>query len=267
MADPATIPNGTLVEERCSGCGAPDGYINMDWAAARTGTNPETAAIAEHIEYVRELKFGQLHRCRVCGEWWYLNDARSTIERVRPERRAIVRAWDGCRTAPSPEVFAALDRIGATEADQYGNGRGELKVPCRIAWAGESTDDPCVFVITKRPPIDDWFARCKLFRPDARVLPSKFALPAEVRLQTLRAEEIRMLYAPTVVVADSGQRLIINWSANVLHHSDVVGSRVRLATDADAKYDPSLPIVSEPFDETTYVFCDWFDGCRALLLA
>lgn len=200
------------------------------------------------------LKHGALRRCSRCGQGWYVDDEGDFATRVPREREGLLTHWSERRLDISGHVDV-LAAIGSIEADRFGNGRGYLHVPCAIEWTDGSASDPCLLLVTTRPPIMETQLNVRLFENVARVRPTEFALPLDVRCATRRADEQRMGYAPTWVEDGAGHTFILNWSADVFEHDGIRGKDIRLSSRRwTAKELP--PILSEPRERVTYVYAD-----------
>ncbi len=210
--------------------------------------------ILAHLGHPAQLKHGVLRRCSECGQGWYVDEEGIFAIRVPRDREALLAQWSE-RRLDIDGHSDALASIGSIEADRYGNSRGYHHIPCEIEWADGSTSDPCILLVTTRPPIMETQLHVRLFENVARVRPTDFALPLEVRCATRRADEQRMGYAPTWVEDGAGHTFILNWSADVFAHEGIRGKDIRLTSRRwTARELP--PILGEPRDRVTYVYAD-----------
>jgi len=165
---------------------------------------------------------------------------------------------------PSPDAIACFANLGPTGADKYGNGRGQVTVPCSIETKKGVRHDRALVLITKIPPIADWQSSTILGNAVATIEPSEFALPLAVRLAALNADEVRMCFAPTRVESSGGRRFILNGSPSFFSYGPIKGCDMSLAA-TDWRESADIPIVSEDTGAITYVYYDWFSGCESLI--
>jgi hypothetical protein len=240
-------------------------YLSFNWEFARDGKDrDDLAALAGNLQRCRALKFGSLYQCSECKLYWFLDDDGFEMHRVTPERNELLFAWSDCELAPSDSDISCFSEIGATGPDLYGNGRGEIKIPCSIKTSSGDSHERALVLITKMPPITDWRKSTALGNVVTVIANSDFALPLNVRLATLNACEIRMGYAPTRVQAYRGRYFILNWSASFFSYKPFRGSNISLCP-VSFKETSDIPVVSEDVGRITYVYYDWFMGCESLI--
>lgn len=251
----------------CPACDAL-GIIGIRWPNPqdrRSDAGRNAAEIASQLQFTRKLKHGELHECRQCGRWWYHNEDMLQMDRVSSSRRELLEEWDVGRFVPTDAAVETMRAIGATGCDAYGNGRGEWRVPCAVTWTDGTVSDPCVIVISKRPPLYEWRARVALLENVSAIAPSLYALPREVRVATYNASEVRMGFSPTLAEQDDGSLMVLNGPEDVLACGRLIGSDVRLAAPG-TKYQLDMPIVLGNPEQTTFVYCDWFPSCKELAI-
>ena len=271
MVMPMTGPPHLYLADVKGSCPACDamGLISFRWPPEEAKDPSSSWAnardIASQLEFVRALKFGDLYRCGVCDRWWYLDPDSPMMERVPTPRRELLDAWDAKRLSPSGSDLGVMREIGATCSDLYGNERGDWNVPCKIRWADGDISDPCVLIVSKRPPINDWQRRLALFEDIASLEPSKYALPREVRLASYNAPEISMGFTPTHVKSSGGAIFILNGYNDVFWYDGVKGCDISLEPSR-FEYSPSIPIVHTPIEAISFVYCHWFPECVDLAI-
>ena len=239
-------------------------YISFNWDYACEGKDCDMAALAGKLQHCRTLKFGSLHQCTECGLYWFLDDDGFCMHRVTPEKNESLFAWADCVLVPTDDMISRFNDIGATGPDQYGNGKGEIKIPCAIETESGDSYDRALILITKMPPIADWQKSTVLANVVAAIRRSDFALPLDVRLATLNADEIRMGFAPTRVQANDDRYFILNWSPNFFSYGPLKGSDISVCP-VSFQETSDIPIVTEDVDRVTYVYYDWFSGCESLI--
>ena len=239
-------------------------YISIGWKYALDGTYPEPAAIARNLEHRQSLKFGNLYQCRNCDLYWFLDDDDLNMHRVTPDKTESLFTWAGCELRPTAAQIKRFQEIGATGPDQYGNGRGEITIPGAIETVNGQLHDPALILITKMPPIADWQHQTLLGTDVDTISKSDFALPLDVRLATLSADELLMGYAPTRVQAIDGRNFILNWSPNFFASGQLKGCDISLSSVAFQE-GSETPLIDADPQQVTYVYYDWFPGCESLI--
>ncbi|GLQ50904.1 hypothetical protein ACFFJT_06350 [Dyella flava] len=147
------------------------------------------------------------------------------MNHVPPERVDLIRQWNERKIALTEEHLSAINAIGATPPDVYGNGRQYRETPCAITTIHGSSFDLAIVSIQEHASFEEW-RHCYLASDIKEVRPSPFALSHEIRVATSRADEIRMGFAPTVVELPSGEIVALNWRQNFLVKADCDASQV-----------------------------------------
>lgn len=250
------------------GCPSCDGagYVSFNWGAAKQGTGGPLGRHAEpSLKYVRHLrrecalKFGSLYYCPTCGAKWYLDRSEQNMSCVPGDQLPVLMEWSRRKLVVPDEVVAVAREIGATPPDLYGNGAWYVRVPCEVVTkAGESIPMAMLsFQDTPQSPMSDDGIR---FADEiARIAPSEFAVPKEVRLATSQAPEIRMMFAPTHVKAPDGRSFILNWTVDLFSEAGVKGSELILV---DGRIPAEPPVIGQR--PVTCFIADWFPGVEAL---
>jgi hypothetical protein len=240
-------------------------YVSFNWKYATEGKDKKMAMFASHFQLARPLKFGYLYECPSSHRRWFLDDDGANMYFVPAEKAELVERWDKEPLRLSTHQIQILSDIGGTEADKYGNGKGEIKIPCAIQDALGKLHDPTLIVITKMPPIQEWRRQIMLGGPDVSIQPSDFALPLSVRLATLNADELRMGFAPTLVRSSDDQRFLLNWSTQVFSYRHLKGQDISLPEESfDWHQSQEFPIIDENLERVTFLYYDWFKGCQKL---
>ncbi len=247
---------------KCGVCDEPP-HIAFNWQYARENRDPKLHALFDQLKQVKNLKFGQLYICHNCGLNWVLDDERYVMTRVPNDRRDILNEWNENQLSIEPEHLQILDAIGGT-APRYCMGHdGVIAIPCAISLHSGERIDPAVVWITKRPPIDDFISRIRLFRDISTVEASRFALPVDVRCATVLAQEVSMGFSPTRVVTTNGTPYVLHWATSLFHQDGITGSEIHLSTKPFRK-DESISIAEADSTYATYFFADWFEEARNL---
>ena len=166
----------------------------------------------------------------------------------------LLRAWSAASLVIAPAHPWALASIGAIGSGRYGNAAGYFHIPCAVEWESGERSDPSIVLVTNRPPTWPGGA-LRLFARIAKIGPSCFAQPFDVRCATRAAEEQRMRFAPTAVEDQNGRILLLNWATDVVDFDGAVGENIRL-TKRPWIFSELPPIVSEPDDRTVKIYAD-----------
>jgi len=175
------------------------------------------------------------------------------------------------------EVFMPiLKEIVATPPDAYGNGSDYISIPCQITLKDGWVFETALLQLQYLPP---FYASEHIILIDevAKIEPSKYALPLDIRVATALAFEVRMSYAPTVI-ENGGYSFILNWTNNFFKHPelDAKNTRVLLPEEEEnktktgknknKKEDNNLKQGILDCDyEVVYVIGDWNEELKNLL--
>ncbi len=247
---------------KCKVCDDPP-HLAFNWQYAQENKGHELHALFDQLKQVKSLKFGHLYACRLCGLYWVLDDGRYAMTRVPHDRRDILHEWNENQLTIDQEQLTVLDAIGGTGPKYWMGHDRVIAIPCAIRTRSGERIDPAVVWITKRPPIDDIPSRVRLYRNIGAVEASRFALPMDVRRATVLANEIRMGFSPTRVVAANGTPFVLHWSTSLLNQNGITGSEIRLSAKR-FKMDEPVTIAETDFTHATYFFADWFAGAENL---
>jgi len=247
----------------CPICNSYPYEIGFNVEYAKSGKDIRKQSYIEHIVPLRSLKFGYLHRCPINKQYWYCDDDGLFMYRVEPDKEEFLFSWNEMALVLSENQRVALAEIGGTLENIYGSGKDEVRIPCATISDSGETIDPCMVLVTKHPPIDRVENRIELDLKGRVFVPSEYALPKNVRLATLRAEEIRMGYAPTRVQSKAGDPYILNWRPSFFRFGSIKGIDINLAEDKFDLYG-SVPIVDEDFLWITTLYVDWYEDFREL---
>lgn len=225
-----------------AGCPSCDGtnFINFNWEFAVTGNVPELAKYPKYLVPSEKLKNGSLWKCQVCENWWYLNETQNQMNAVPKERQGLLVRWNSLPLEPLIDMVKTLSEIGATPPDIYGNGQGEIRVPCRVITKSNETYDCAWICFAQGPPLDLWPSKTFLLDEVLRIEPSPFALPKEIRVATADAEEVRMCFSPTMIEAPDRKLICLNGTNDFFVDSRYKPDEMKLAQpgfhERDAEY-------------------------------
>lgn len=216
-------------DPQCSECGAGQ-TISFNWRYAEATSRPEMRRDLSVFVNPRPLRYGTLYTCRSCGQAWYLCGDPPFMHFVAKERLPLVEEWDRTPIKLSPRQLYALEGIGRTPPDLYGNGIQFHETPCSVVTREGECINLAVISRQRHAPIEEW-RQCRLASEIVEIHPSPHALSLAVRLETTQAEEFRMGFAPTVVVLPSGEELALNWAQHFLVWDQCDASKVVLSSN------------------------------------
>lgn len=241
-------------------------YISFNWKYANEGKDKDLAGFSNHLQHIRSLKFGHLYQCPISQNYWFLDDDGSLMYSVASDKVELLWQWDSKPLVLTEPQIKVLSEIGATESDKYGNGKGEIKIPCMVRRTQDEVYDPTLVVITKMPPIQPWKRGILLGSPAFSMAQSDFALPLNVRIATLNADEVSMGYAPTLVKSRDNQYFVLNWSKHIFAYGQLRGKDISLAERSFSfRRMDDLPVINENTEQVVFVYYDWYDDCQKLV--
>lgn len=247
---------------KCGVCDNPPS-ISFSWQYAREHRDHHLNTLFNQLKYVKPLKFGTLYSCRLCGLNWVLDDGGVAARRVPAERLNILNEWNENKLAIEDKHIHVLDAIGGTAQKHWIGNDLIISIPCAISTTSGERIDPAIIWITKRPPIDDFTTRIRLYRNIEASQPSRFALPLAVRHATINAPEVSMGFSPTRVEANNGTPFILHWSTSLFNQDGITGSDIRLSRKS-FRADEDITIAKADMDHATYFIADWFEGAEKL---
>ncbi len=238
---------------------------HFNWKYAKEGKDRGFSKLASQLECVRPLKYGHLYRHKKREQFWYLDDDEIHMSRIQKGDLDNLLEWDSRELTLSSEQVNILSSIGATEADNDGNGRGVFKIPCAVTNRSGQVLDPCLIKISKQPPYIQSEKSVLLGNKVNEIAPTSYALQSNVRVATYKAEELRMGFAPTFVKTIEGQLFILNWTMDIFFYDGIQGKDIELSRE-DHSLDAVAPIIGLSDVSFVNIYIDWYEGCESLLI-
>jgi hypothetical protein len=241
-------------EPKCIHCRAGE-TISFNWLLARTANRPEVPR--DLSVFVRETKLrqGMLLRCNICSRPWYLDEQEAFAHTIAEGRLPLVLEWTERPLQLNDVEIAALRSIGRASARLYGGGLSCHKTPCAVMTALGERIDRAIISQQQHPPIEEW-RRYRLASEITEIYPSPCALPFEVRKATANAQEVRMGFAPTIIVFPNGRKFTLNGTANFFEMPGCDATQIAVTGES---YWPDRPPVYQQPADVTYFVADW-DG-------
>lgn len=238
--------------------------ISFNVQYAREGIDATLQRLLSDLRRVRELKFGVLFWCSICGLEWVLDTRFSMMERVPQHRKELLQEWDSKTLLPSETQKNTLMEIGGNCQGTLEKHEHLVSVPCAITKESGDVLDPAVVIISQHAPLLEGLERVILFEHIHSVHPSPYSLSVDLRNATFAATEIRMGFAPTRAESIGGAQFVLDWGQQLFDRDGVKGSEIRFAKSEFNFPDPRHHIRNEP-DNITYVQADWFDGAEQFI--
>jgi len=255
------LPSDTR-ELKCRACDDPP-YTEVNWQYASQDKGDKLHDLFNQLKPARKLKFGHLYTCQLCGSNWVLSDEGRVMSRVPNDRMVMLDEWDAAKLSIDPEHLLVLDGIGGTAPRYWMGNKGVISVPCAISTRSGERIDPAIVWITRRPPIDAFTSRVRLYRDIGAIEPSRFALPLDVRCATVSAGEVSMGFSPTRVVAANGTPFVLHWATSLFNQAGITGSEIHLSKKRFSR-DEQLTIAEADMTFAAYFLADWFENAENL---
>jgi len=248
----------------CEACGSGSTFC-FSWPYALETQGKELGVDPDTYRLNRQLRFGKLFTCSICGHWWYLNHNEEMMNSVPDERHELLERWDEKPILLAENILAVLESIGATPAHKYEGKPEYLNVPCLVRTRGGEVFEQALVSFQRHPPIEAYMDPVRLATEIDSIGTSPFALSRKVRYQTAQSDEIMMGAAPTLVEAPDGALFVLNWTVNFFRHGSHKASKLRVSTrPLDMKDIP--PIVNEDPGQTVYFVADWHEELERLYI-
>lgn len=222
----------------CSACAA-GSLLSFDWDYAQTTERPEEIEDLAVFEPTKQLRYGTLYHCRVCGQSWYLYGTPARMNFVLQEKLAFIEQWQKHPQRLNRSLLKALKKIGPTPPDIYSNGSEYEMTPCMVVTKKGEKIELALVCKQKHAPYEEW-REVRFASEIAEIHPSPYALPRAIREATAEAEEIRMSFAPTLIKLPDESYVVLNWTENFFVWPNCPAGEVRLGPipfDWDVPYE------------------------------
>lgn len=260
MSESSFVALGTSrlgVAPRCQACGA-GASVSFNWHYSNQRRSPEDVSrIGLFVDW-QVLRRGKLGACSVCGDMWHLDDSAEWMTHVPSERLSLVLEWDAETISLPPTILAAVQRIGPTPPDLYGNGRERRVTPCQVMTQSGEKVDRAMICVQRDAPVQGHL-RFRLGSDIAELNESPFALPRIVREASGRAHEIRMGFYPTLIEMPDGRRFVMNGMTSFMAEDGYVASDARVVDGSYFSEHPT-PSFVKPATDVTYFIVDGDPG-------
>jgi hypothetical protein len=239
------------VEPRCHACGA-GARVSFNWRCANELSSQENLSLISSFAYWKELRRGVLYRCKVCDEVWHLDGNAEELTHVQPERLSLVLDWNREPIPLLPSISDALERIGPTPPDLYGNGKERRVTPCKVISRSGESFEMAMVCFQQDAPVQDHM-HFRLGSEIAKITESPFALPLSVREASSRAEEMRMGFSPTLIEMLDGKRFVLNGMTSFMAMHGYSASDARVVNSSYFSEHPAPSFVEPPTQVTFFI--------------
>ena len=207
------------------GCPSCDGmgYKSFNWEMAQERTGDEIDKYPKYLEKEQFLKFGDLYRCPICDEKWFLDPKEQFMIVVPKDRLALLWDWHSRQLYLNKELLSKAKSIGTNPSRIYEANSEHVAIPCKVTTRKSEDIDFSMIVFQTGHPIDTQAKNIRFVDEIADIEQSKYALPSAVRIACSRAEEVSMTFAPTYVQTSDGQPFVLNWMPSFFWYNGIEG--------------------------------------------
>jgi len=125
-------------------------YIAIRWKSAlQLPDDSDVNAIARNQVFVKKMKFGRLHRCKNCGQYWFLDDEGVILWRVNADMTDLLFQWDNTSLLPNKAPIKSLQKIGSSQITRDES----INIPCGIITKTGEFIEPASVEFSKFPPL------------------------------------------------------------------------------------------------------------------
>lgn len=207
---------------------------------------------------LKNLKIGRLVKCKSCKKIWFVDNSKSQVDTVSQNCLQTIEDWNNKKLEIQTEHLKVLLEIGCTPPDHYGNLNEFISIPCKCVLNNGQIIENAIVSIQRKPPVGLMYYNQDNFYFIDQVKTienSEFALPLDVRIETGKACEISMGYAPTVVVAPNNQIYFINWTTNFFYEDGIKGKDIKIPSEQQRQLRNGIN-TKNPIKETR-IIVDW----------
>lgn len=205
-----------------------------------------------------KLKTGQLLQCEICKAIWFIDNSKEQADTVVQDRLRVVKEWNSKKLSIRPNHLQVLLEIGCTPSDHYGNLKEFISIPCKCTLTSGEIIENAVVSIQGKPPVgliyhghNDFYFIDQVIE----IQPSDLSLPLKVRIETAKADEIRMGWAPTVVFLPNNKMYITNGTTNFFLEDGVKGKDISISADHQGQFQAASH--TENLIKEIRIIADW----------
>lgn len=214
--------------------------LSFNWQHAKQqAADSEYGILLSQLRPVRQLRAGELYQCQHCQAWWYLDQDQTFAQHLEQHQLAFIDDWQHSDSLQLPaDMRHQLEQIGSVPACDYGKQLPQV-FPCQVTTIDGQVWPFAEIVVQRKAPVNG-YRNFRLASDIAAISPSPYALPQMVRQACAHAMEIRMGFAPTLLILSNGQQIIINGGCNFLNINDVDSQQTRVGhlPNSMAKFPP-----------------------------
>lgn len=205
-----------------------------------------------NLQFERNLKFGELWKCRNCSTLYFVSSPgdRLYIARITPKHQHLTDYWEQNSLALPPDCVEVAEQIGGF-LDVWS---ATVIVPCILELQDGQRFDKAILRVSKQPPYR-WYPPESVFWANQvkNLFPSPFSLSLEIRRASYEKKEESMGFAPADVETLNGNSFTLHCQSDFFDQDGVKGSELKLATR------PRKRKIVQPTETQAYVWVDWED--------
>lgn len=249
----------------CPNCKGLENTFMFNWKLASEGKNVECSKFLKSLKRVEKLKYGWMYKCFNCHQKWFLDENKQNMTKIPEAKEDIFLKWKTKKYEVDSQLFKSLKEIMATPPDLYGNGKGYIRIPCKVITKNGEEVDFSYVQFQKRPPVEPYYDNIRFIDEIKTVVKSDYVLNADIRLASVNAMEIRMGFAPTLIRSLDEKYFIVNWCSDFFEYGLYKGKDMILA-ECDFSMEQLPPIVNINSKKITYFIGDYYDLVSQLVL-
>jgi hypothetical protein len=231
---------------------------------AKQGKDKEIKKIHTSLTLHEELTYGKIYKRQNNGDFWYINPKETIARYITKEQLELFHRWDKEILLPTEEQFHQLKSIGGLPSHEYSLYPDQIEFPARVITNDNQSHDLCIIHFSKYPPFQTYFKKVLLLSDITQIVASDFSLSHELRLASMKAEEIRMSFYPFMVKTKTGHFLTYNGITQFASTGNIKGEEIVSHVDFDNRRFDKLTDID--LDSITYIIGKWDDRIEDLFL-
>jgi len=233
-------------------------------SAANDPQFKEIKLIKDSFIFKEEKSFGKIYQRNDNKDYWYIDVERTIARFITEEQLNLFVKWEEEDLLPSESQFEILSSIGGLPSGKYSIEPKSLRFPAQITIANGQDIDLCIICFTKSPPFQRHFKNLILLNDISKITPSDLALPHDLRLSSILADEIRMSFSPFSVQTTTGEILTYNGVTQFASTGKIKGADV--SNEVPFSYSTFAKTSDIPNDDITYIIGKWNDKLDQLFI-
>ncbi|MCH1923962.1 hypothetical protein L9G74_05385 [Shewanella sp. C32] len=213
------------IDSPCPVCHAGK-LLTVNWRIMHEqAKDSEYGIMLANLHHERALKAGDIYCCQHCNERWYLDSKQRMLAHISADKLPLVSAWHDQALTLSAEQYQLL---AAIENCNTLDRRQAHAIPCQVTTKDGTVYPFAEVVIQRDAPVED-YRDYQLASEIAAISASPYALPKAVRHECGWAQEIRMGFAPTLLLLSNGERVTVNGISTFINLEGVDASKTQVS--------------------------------------